>query len=163
MESGKALVIYYSFEGNTRSIAEAIAGELGADILELKPVKELRSKGFGKYIWGGRQVVTGKMPELMPLDKDAGDYGTIFIGSPVWAYTFAPALRTFFKQCPLKGKRVGIFLCHGGGPKDAMAKTEAMLAGNTIIGRIDFQNALEEEPESKKARAREWARKCLEA
>lgn len=33
----KALVVYYSFEGNTRLIAHAIAEAVGADLLELKP------------------------------------------------------------------------------------------------------------------------------
>ena len=161
--ANSVLVVYYSFEGNTRFIAEAIAKELGADIQELKPVKDLKSKGFSKYIWGGRQVMANKQPELMPLDKRPEDYDVIFIGTPVWVYTFAPALRTFFAQHPLKGKMVALFMCHGGGPKGAMAKTEAMLAGNTIIGRIDFEEPLANEPEAKKRQAAEWAGKCLEA
>jgi flavodoxin len=163
VKAKKALVVYYSFEGNTRMIAEAVAAELGADIQELKPLKDIRSKGFGKYVWGGRQVLSGKEPELSPLEHRPDDYDAIFIGSPVWVYTFAPALRTFFKQCPLKGKRIGIFLCHGGGPKEAMARTEAMLAGNTIIGRIDFEEPLKNDPEAGKRKARSWARECLGA
>jgi flavodoxin len=35
-----SLVVYYSLEGSTRLIAENVADALGADILELKPVKE---------------------------------------------------------------------------------------------------------------------------
>ena len=36
----KILVIFYSFEGNTKLIAENIAETINADILELKPRKE---------------------------------------------------------------------------------------------------------------------------
>jgi len=161
--SGRILVVYYSFEGNTRYIAQAIAGELGADLQELKPVKDLKSKGFSKYIWGGRQVMTKKQPELVPVERNPEGYDTIFLGSPVWVYTYAPALRSFLAKHPLKSKRIGIFLCHGGGPKDAMAKTEAALSGNRIIGRLELENVLDEEPEEKKKEALEWARKCLEA
>lgn len=32
----KKLVVYYSLEGNTKMIAEAISKEIGSDILELK-------------------------------------------------------------------------------------------------------------------------------
>lgn len=157
----KVLVVYYSFEGNTRFIAETIAKELGADIQELKPIKDLKSKGFSKYVWGGRQVVTKKKPELMPLEKKPEDYDIIFIGTPVWAYTFAPALRTFLTEHPLKGKKIALFMCHGGGPKEAMAKFEAEVSGSTVIGKLDLMNVLDEEPEAKKRKASEWARKIV--
>lgn len=44
----KKLVVFYSFEGNTKFLAEAIANEIKADILELKPKKEIKTKGFFK-------------------------------------------------------------------------------------------------------------------
>jgi len=160
--NNRILVVYYSFEGNTRFIAESIAKELGADIQELRPVKDLKSKGFSKYIWGGRQVISKKMPELHPLEKKPEDYETIFIGTPVWAYTFSPAVRTFLATYPLKGKRVALFMCHGGGPKEAMARFEAEVSGNSVIGKLDLKNAVEEEPESKKQDAINWAKKIVE-
>lgn len=43
----KALVLYHSFSGNTRLIAEAAAKELNADLEELKPVKPLNASGAG--------------------------------------------------------------------------------------------------------------------
>ena len=159
--NNRILVVYYSFEGNTRFIAEAIAKELSADIQELKPVKDLKSRGFGKYVWGGRQVVTKKKPELMPLEKRPEDYDVIFIGTPVWAYTFAPALRTFFASHKLEGKKVALFMCHGGGPKEAMAKMEAQVPDCVVLGKLDLMNALDEEPEQKKKTALEWARKSM--
>ncbi|MBI6872212.1 flavodoxin family protein [Clostridium aciditolerans] len=33
----KKLVVFYSFEGNTRYIAQSIAKAINADLLELKP------------------------------------------------------------------------------------------------------------------------------
>lgn len=159
----RILVVYYSFEGNTRYIAEAIAKELAADIQELKPVKDLKSKGFSKYVWGGRQVMTKKEPVLQQLEKRPEDYDVIFIGTPVWVYTYAPALRSFFSTHPLKGKKIALFMCHGGGPKDAMAKFEAQVPDCAIIGKIDLMNALAEDPEQKKRTAIEWAGKCMDA
>jgi len=66
----KKLVIFYSFEGNTKYIAENIAEAVGADILELKPKKDVSSGGFMKYLWGGRQVVLGKKPELTAMREE---------------------------------------------------------------------------------------------
>jgi len=36
----KTAVIYYSLTNNTRMIAETIADELGADLIEIKPIKK---------------------------------------------------------------------------------------------------------------------------
>ena len=49
----KALVMYYSHEGNTQVIAEAIANELKADIERIIPKNEKPEEtGFNKYFWG---------------------------------------------------------------------------------------------------------------
>lgn len=40
----KSLVVYYSFSGNTRLIAETVAVAINADIEELKPEKPLNAK-----------------------------------------------------------------------------------------------------------------------
>ena len=49
----KKLIVYYSLEGNTKMIAESMAQEIGADLLELTPLQDVSKKGFSKYIWGG--------------------------------------------------------------------------------------------------------------
>ena len=54
------IVIFYSFEGNTKLIAENIAKTIGADLLELKLKKEMKSKGFMKYFWGGKAAIMKK-------------------------------------------------------------------------------------------------------
>lgn len=81
------IIIYYSLEGSTRLIAETIAQGLGADILELKPLKEINPKGFLKYFWGGQQVVFKEKPRLEFFSKNPLDYEIIIIGTPVWAFT----------------------------------------------------------------------------
>jgi flavodoxin len=90
----KALVLCYSFEGYTLQMANYIKDALQIEVIEIKPLNELKTKGFYKYIWGGRQVVFKKKPELSPIDVDFDLYDTIFIGSPIWAGTYAPPIRT---------------------------------------------------------------------
>ena len=155
------LVVYYSFEGNTRSIAEAIATAAGADLLELRPERDVGTHGFLKYPWGGRQVVMKSAPTLRPLEKDPGDYRLLFIGTPVWAFSYTPALNTFFTTVPLQGKKVALFCTHGGGPKNTLKKMRDRLAGNEVLGEIDFIEPLNH-PEQKGAeRAAAWAREIV--
>ena len=157
----KTLVIYYSFEGNTRFIAETITNSIHADILELKPKQEIKSKGFMKYVWGGRQVVRQKEPELLPFDIQPEDYDLIFIGTPVWAWTFTPSLRTLLTTVKLKNKKIALFCCHGGQVGKTFDKMKVFLIGNTILGETDFEEPLKNDKEYNSNRAREWAKEIL--
>jgi flavodoxin len=76
----KKLVIFYSLEGNTAFVAEAIAEAIDAEILELKPKKDLNPKSFFTFFWGGMQVVFKIKPALMELDKNIENYDILFIG-----------------------------------------------------------------------------------
>lgn len=132
----KALIIYYSLDGSTKAIAETMAGEIGADVLELKPVKQLRGGAFSKHFWGGRQVVLKETPELAPLTKNAADYDLVVIGTPVWAFNFAPPLRTFFSQKFVQNKKVALYCCCDGMAGKTLMNMRTELAGNDIIGEL---------------------------
>lgn len=112
----KAIVLFYSFEGNTRKIGEFLAEKLDLPFEEVKPVKEIRSRGFSKYFWGGSQVVMNKKPELVPLTTNLDEYDMVFLGSPVWAGSFTPPMKTFLEGGILKDKKIAFFYCHDGGP-----------------------------------------------
>ena len=154
----KKLVIFYSLDGNTRLIAETIASETGADILELKPVKEITRNNFLKYFAGGKDAILKAEPELLPLDLNPSDYDLIFIGTPVWAWTYAPALRTFFKNVKLKNKKVALFCCHGGGPGNFFDKFEESVEGNTILGKVEFKDPIRNAKERDVQMAKAWAK-----
>ncbi len=141
----KILVIYFSFEGNTKFIAEQISKSTNADIIELKISKQYPTNGFRKFFWGGKSVIFGERPALInapiPLEK----YETIMIGTPVWAGTFSPPIKSFISQYDIRGKKIALFASHGGGgAKKCFDKLKNALPGNQFIGQIDFV-----EPEGK--------------
>ena len=156
----KILVIYYSFEGNTRFIAETIANSINADILELKAKEEIKANDFMKYVLGGRQVVMQMKPELLSFNENPENYDLIFIGTPVWAWTFAPAVRTLLSTLKLHNKKIALFCCHGGQPGKTFDKLKAFLNGNKILGEIDFMEPLNNK-EYNSNNAREWAKEIL--
>jgi len=158
MDIMNKLVIYYSFEGNTKFVAQLIAGTLEADLLELKPKNEIKSRGFIKYFWGGKQVIMKEKPELLPFDKQFYEYDMLFIGTPVWAWGYAPPLATLFSATKFKGKKIALFCCHGGGKGRTLEKMKESLLGNEIIGEIDFIEPLKRDKESNKEKARKWAK-----
>jgi flavodoxin len=157
----RSLVVYYSLEGNTRFVAGVLAAASGADILELN-VLACAPRGFKKYFWGGRQVVMKERPALAPFDKDPAAYDLIWIGTPVWAFSFSPAIRTFFSQIPLRGKKIALFCCSGGGPGPTLSHMEKELAGNIIMGCKHFVEPLRDTDKNASA-ARAWAADVMHA
>jgi flavodoxin len=158
----KALVLCYSFEGYTLQMANDIKDALQIEVLEIKPLNELKTKGFYKYIWGGRQVVFKKKPELSPLDVDFNLYDTIFIGSPIWAGTYAPPIRTLLEDGMLKGKKIAYFYTHeGGASKAALRGQQAIDIHNKFIGSLSILNKVSK-LEDNRNEIIAWAKSMLE-
>ncbi len=154
----KTLVVFYSLDGNTKIIAESIASTVEADILELKPKSESSAKGFMKYIWAGRSAIMKEKPELVSLEKSPRDYDLLFIGTPVWAWNYAPPLNTFLMQSDFEGKKIALFCCHGGGKGNIFGKLKAALINNEVVAQIDFQDPLRRKKEQSVQKAKEWAK-----
>ena len=154
----KVLVVYYSLEGNTKFIAQKIAEAVGADLLGLKPKKEtVKPHSLSKYFWGGKQVMMKEKPELVSFDHNPEEYDLLFIGTPVWAWNFTPPVNTFLSTVELKDKKIALFCCHGGAKNKTLENMEAQLAGNKIIGKIDFKEPLKNNPEECTEQAKRWA------
>jgi flavodoxin len=154
----KALVVFYSLEGNTAHVAQAIADSVGADVLRLEPVSDVKPKGMMKYVWGGKQVLSKGIPELKPYEVDLGAYTHLFIGSPVWAGSYAPALRSFLAANRVEGKQIGLFCCYAGSEGKCIAKMRDALPGNTMAAeRLAFRDPLKHAAEATAKRAAEWA------
>lgn len=156
----KSLVVYYSLEGNTHYLAEYIAKCINADLLRLIPEKDIKNTKT-KYLFGGRQAVMKKKPKLLPFDKNPEDYDLIIIGTPSWASTMAPAVRTFLSNCNLKNKKIGLFCCHRGGPGKTIANMQEMLEGNKIIDSIHFREPIKD-VQKQRERICTWAKELLE-
>lgn len=150
------LIVFYSLEGNTRFISEILKDDLQADLLELKPKNEISSRGILKYLWGGKQVYMKVKPALLPLDLNLNNYETIIIGTPVWAWTFAPPIRTFLSQVQLKGKNLALFCTSDGSRGKTWENLKTVLEGNRFIGEEEFINVLINK-ENNKLKAKEWA------
>ncbi|EJO5346706.1 NAD(P)H-dependent oxidoreductase [Clostridium botulinum] len=110
----KTIILYYSYGGNTKRIAEMIQHEIGGDLAEIETVKPYTDDYNSVVDQGQREVNSGFMPEIKSLQVDMSDYDCIILGTPVWWYTFAPAVRTFLTKNNLEGKVVYPFATNGG-------------------------------------------------
>lgn len=115
----KTAIVYYSMSGNTKFAAEKIAETIEADIIRIEPVKAYPTQGAKKFIWGGKSAVMGEKPELSPYDFKIEQYDRIILGTPVWASSFAPPIRTFiYENKGIQEKKIAVFTCFSGGGAD---------------------------------------------
>jgi flavodoxin len=155
----KTIIVFYSFEGNTRLVSEAMAKEIGADILEIKPEKEMKSKGFMKFVWGGRQAVMGSKPKLAQLSKDLDLYDRIVIGTPVWAGRPAPPIKTLMEDHLPAKRKLALFYTYEGGEGVTLDRMEEMKNGGDVIAKKGFMSPLKGDKDDILAAARAWAKK----
>jgi len=145
----KKLIVYYSLEGNTELVAGKIQKNLEADVIRLIPKKEYPKGGFKKYFWGGKSATFGDEPKLEEYSFVADDYDVIIIGTPIWAGTFAPPIKTFLADNIISGKDIYLFACSGGGPVDkCFDKIKNILKDNQIVDTINFVDPLKKENEN---------------
>jgi len=114
---GKSLVIFFSWAGNTRTVARLIQKETGGDLFELLPVKAYPRRYSKCTEQGKREIQSSVLPELQGLPSELSSYDTVFVGTPNWWSTMAPPVLSFLAKSDLAGKRIVPFCTHGGGGK----------------------------------------------
>jgi len=109
---GKVLVVYYSLSGHTKDIAEQIAAKTKADIFEIKTVEAYSSPSV--YMKSKKELSSKNYPEIVKNNvPNVADYDTVFVGSPVWWYTMAPALYSYLQMTDFNGVKVVPFSTQG--------------------------------------------------
>lgn len=132
--AGGILVAYFSGTGNTQGIAEAIAGELDADIFAITPVIPYSEADLGYNDPDSRTSQERNDPnrsvELEQITPDNFDsYGTVFLGYPIWWGNASWAIDNFVSGNDFTGKTVIPFCTSGSSPIGSSAQGLAAMAG----------------------------------
>jgi flavodoxin len=115
------IIVYYSWSGNTKRIAELIKAETGGTVFGVKP-KAAYPKSFNATAdQAKKEIESGYKPEL-ESDIETAGFDTVFIGSPNWWGTVAPPMAAFLAGRGLSGKTVVPFCSHGGGGEQRVLK-----------------------------------------
>ena len=142
----KAVVVYYSLDGNTQLIADMISEKVNADKIKLLPEKEIAKEGFKKFFWGGKSVIFKEKPTLLNKNLSMEPYDTVILGTPIWASTFTPAILSFLSQVSLKDKKVYLYACSSSGDAGkCFAKLTELLKDSTIAGTASFKDPKKDE------------------
>lgn len=113
----KALVVYFSCTGNTKSVAEKIAQLTGADLYEIVPEIPYTAEDLNYNNDSCRANREMDDPSARPaIGSNAVEisvYDTVFIGYPIWWGTMPRIINTFLDTYDLSGKTVMPFCTSG--------------------------------------------------
>ena len=131
----KPLVLYFSVYGTAKSTAEEIARQTGADLAEIEPAvpydgdrnryNALARLAKREHDEDRRPAIKNKLP--------IADYDTVFIGYPMWWYTFPMIIYTLFDEYDFSGKTIIPFNTHMGSSDGGTYRTIAELEPNAKV------------------------------
>ena len=100
--SGDTLLVYFSWSGNTREMAEYIAAQTGAYVVEIVPEVPY-SDNYNDVAYGraqeeaeqnARPAVAQATYDLIDMER----YDTVLIGFPIWWHTAPMVIGTFLEH-----------------------------------------------------------------
>jgi flavodoxin len=132
--SGKVLIAFYSWSGNTKGLALEIQRQTGADLFEI----ELTSPYSNNYNTVLEQAQRHQKQQARPAIKGGVDnmasYDTILIGYPNWWASIPMPIATLLEQYDFSGKKIIPFCSHGGGRLGQSLTAIMKLAPNSLLG-----------------------------
>lgn len=117
-DSVKTAVYYFSATGNTKEIAQIIAEETGAELIEILPQSPYTSDdldyGNDSCRANREQNDSSARPEFIQPEKSIEDYNVVFLGYPIWWGEEPRIIDTFIESADLSQKTVIPFCTSGG-------------------------------------------------
>ena len=113
--NGKALVVYFSAQGNTQAVAERIVELTGADVYRIEAAEPYAANPYDDSDRIQNEVYNDLRPGVanLPDAETIAQYDTIFIGSPCWWHQPAMVVCTFLEAYDLQDKLIVPFITYG--------------------------------------------------
>lgn len=133
-EGGKILVAYFSWSGNTETLAGMVQAETGGDLFEITPeppytedYNTLLDVAQAEQRDNARPAVAGEV-------ENWEDYDTVFVGYPNWWGDAPMLILSFLESYDCTGKTIVPFATSGGGGLGrGVDSITASAAGATVL------------------------------
>jgi flavodoxin len=140
----KTLVVYYSYTGHNRKVADEIRKFNQSDIFEIKDW--LQKLPFPILLFVGGMMAARRIPSrINRIEADPEVYDRIIIVGPVWAGKLIPAIRAFLTKYRQVSQKIILVCVCGGGEKFANSVNQEFqkltgikLSGLFIVSDAEF-------------------------
>lgn len=135
MDKEKSAIVYYSWTGNTKIVAEVFSELLG---IPIDPIIEKKTRASGNIPLAALSAILGLKSRIEPLMIDLGNLENLFIAGQVWAGHSTPAINSFIHHADLKGKNIWLVITGAdeNKPEKVVDKLKAKITarGGKVIG-----------------------------
>lgn len=131
--SGKMLIAYFSWSGNTQGVAEEIHRQTGADLFEIVPIPAYSDDYNTVLMEAQRDQHDQARPAIQNLPERIDEYEVILLGYPNWWASIPMPIATFLESYDFSGKTILPFCSHGGGRFGQSLTAIAKLVPQAVI------------------------------
>ena len=129
----KSIVLYFSYSGNTREMAQIAKCRTGSDICELVSPESLPQDLHTLHdnVVDSKLFPKEKMDPL-PLPFDPDKYAVFIIGSPLWLGTYPDFFIAYLESIDWRGRKVFPFVSFGGTRGSYYTKIKEICKGASV-------------------------------
>lgn len=113
-DGSSALVAYFSWSGNTESVAKEIQAQTGADIFRIVPAEPYTDDYDTLLDIAQEEQAADARPEIADTVEDFQQYDVVYLGYPNWWGDMPMILYTFLDEYDFSGKTIAPFVTSGG-------------------------------------------------
>ncbi len=147
-EAGSAsLVVYFSWSGNTESVANEIQAQTGADLFEIVPAQPYTDDYNALLDIAREEQANGARPAIAETVENFEQYDTVYFGFPNWWGDMPMILYTFLEEYDFSGKTIAPFVTSGGsGFSGSIGTIESMEPEATVTEGLSLGSSQAAEP-----------------
>lgn len=136
-DAGKTLIVYFSWGGNTKTVANHIHDLIGGDIVEVETAIPYPDTYEEVTQIAPGELASDYRPELKTKVDNMDEYDTLIVGTPIWGGHLTPAMKSFLASYNLSGKAIAPFCTHGGsGTAQSVNDIHSVCPNSTILGSL---------------------------
>lgn len=113
--NSKILIAYFSWSGNTKAVAEEIQRLTGGDLVEITPSTPYSTTYAVCVAKAKVEQLSNARPAISTKLDSFEQYDTVLLGYPNWWGSLPMPIATFLDTYKMSGKRLALFMTHGGG------------------------------------------------
>ena len=148
-EGSRALVVYFSWSGNTENVANSIAAQTGADMFRIVPAEPYVDDYNTLLDIASEEKQNGARPEIADRIEDLGQYDVIYAGFPNWWGDMPMILYSFFDSYDFSGKTIAPFCTSGGsGLSDTVNSIKALEPEAEVLEGLHIRDSASSDPDS---------------
>ena len=152
-ETGKTLVVYYSYTGNCHEIVQTLLSQIEADVMRIEPADKTQQYEANGYAIGTALLNAIKAapndaasyPAIDPVSiTDLSNYQNIIIVTPLWWSQMAAIMQTYLFNygAQMEGKHVALIVSsHSSGISDVVADAKRLVPDAVWMGDALWINA----------------------